>query len=256
MNAAIDIFKEFTPDKYNQLLPTKTNSQISPLNKIAINEVKISTNADDKEVYRLNGECGLTKRSLLRFAAAANIQILEIKKIPPSSCEKCLEMARARRRSSDCRTCPNKSDVSVEVIISIPDPAGSSRIFRASKEFICEDEKEKMRKAPSPGKEPDAQYKQAFPLRGAMTESKALTRALRAALAVKSTYTNEELKKPFAVPVIVPDTTGPEMKAALIRRSEAGSSALYGGQPQQQAISAGYSEIISVDVDDDESDDI
>jgi hypothetical protein len=114
-------------------------------------------------------------------------------------------------------------------------------MFKGTREFICADEKDKMT---------EAQYKQAFPFRGAITESKALNRAIRGALMIKQAYKVEELQKPFAVPIVVPDATDPDMKAAILERYRRGTDALYSGGMQQQALNAGK-EAASLEGDDD-----
>jgi cytochrome c5 len=215
---AIDIYKKYPNDQYIPLVPVVTLSQISPLHKMAINLGKISTDENDKDVYKQGDGLALTKKGLLKLMAAANIQVVEIRKVAPSSCEKCLEMARATGKPSACATCPNKSDVAYEATLSIPDPAGGFRLVKGSREFICEDERSKMT---------EAQYKQAFSFRGAMTESKAINRAIRAALMVKSSYKAAELSKTFVVPIVVPDASDPEMKAAIIERFRKGADMLY-----------------------------
>jgi hypothetical protein len=228
---AIDIYKDYPSDQYIPLVPVRTISQISPLHKMAINLVKISTDENDKDVYKQGDGLALAKKGLMKLMAAANIQVVEIKKVPPSSCEKCLEMARATGKPSACAQCPSKSDVAYEATLSVPDPAGGVRLVKGSREFICEDEKGKMK---------EAQYSQAFLFRGAMTESKAINRAIRAALMVKSSYKAAELNKTFVVPIVVPDASDPEMKAAILERFRKGADILYVARQQEPAaLSAG-----------------
>lgn len=232
MTTAIDIFKNYPTNQFIPLVPVQTITQLSPLHKPAINLVRISTDEADKDVYRQGDGLALTKKGLMKLAAAANIQIVDIKKISPSSCEKCLEMARATGKppTTGCAVCPCGSDVAYEVTLSIPDPAGGVRYLKASREFICKDEQGKMT---------EAQYKQAFGFRGAMTESKAMLRAIRAALMIKSSYKAKELEKTFAVPVIVPDMSNPEMKAAALDRYRSGVDALYSHTSAPQALDPG-----------------
>jgi hypothetical protein len=215
----VDIFRDYPADKFIPLVPVRTLSQISPLHKMALNFVQISTDENDKDVYKQGDGLALTKKALMKLMAAANIQIVELRKISPSSCEKCLEMARATGKPSLCAQCPNKHDVACEATLSIPDPAGGVRLVKGSREFLCDDEKSRMT---------EAQYKQAFAFRGAITESKAITRAIRAALMIKSSYKAAELGKTFVVPIVVPDASDPEMKAAILERFRKGADALYG----------------------------
>lgn len=241
METTIDILRNYPSDKYIPLIPVMTVSQVSPMHKMAINLVKISPDEAEKDVYKQSGGLALTKKGLSKLMAAANIQVVSIKKVPPSTCEKCLEMARSTGKPSNCATCPNKNDIAYEATLSVPDPAGGNRIVIATREFICEDEKAKMS---------EAQYKQGFSFRGAMTESKAINRAIRAALMIKSTYQPAELSnKIFAVPIVVPDATDPEMKAAMIERFKNGSDMLFGAQ-SHAALTTG--EVITISSNDDE----
>lgn len=236
METTIDILRNYPSDKYIPLIPVTTVSPVSTMYKMALNLVNISPIEADKDVYKQGDGLALTKKALCKLMAAANIQVVSIKKVPPSTCEKCLDMAKATGKPSVCSACPNRNDVAYEATLSVPDPAGGTRIVIATKEFICEDEKAKTAK--------EGQYKQAFAFRGAITESKAINRAIRAALMIKSTYQPEELRnKTFVVPIIVPDGTDPEMKAAMIERYKNGSDALFGGQ-SHPAIASG--EVVTV----------
>lgn len=241
MAAAIDIFKDYPKDKYNPLIPVCTVTQLSPLHKMAVNIVQLSADPSEGDVFELNGGRSIAKKGLMKMMAAANIQIVEIKKIPPSTCEKCLEMARATGKPSTCSTCLSKDDVAYEATLSVPDPAGGSRQVRNSREFICADEKARMY---------EKQYNQAFPFRGAITESKAINRAIRAALMIKTVYSAAELQKPFAVPIVVPDATDPEMKAAMLERFRNGADQLYLARPELPALGGGRM-VTSIEGDDD-----
>lgn len=246
MTTAIDIFKQYPTTQYIPLVPVQTITQLSPLHMPSINLVRISADEADKDVYKQGDGLALTKNGLMKLAAAAYIQIEEIKEISPSSCEKCLEMARATGKppTTGCAACPCGSDVACEVTISIPDIAGGVRYIKASREFICKDEQEKM-------KTKEAQYRQAFFFRRAITESKAMLRAIRAALMIKSSYKARELGKTFAVPVIVPDFSNPEMRAAAIERYRSGVNALYGQTDTSHSLPPGaVVEEVNADFDD------
>jgi len=64
----------------------------------------------------------------------------------------------------------------------------------------------------------------------ALAESKALLRAIRAALAVKQKYTTAELEKPFVVPALVPvlDTDDPEIRRMVAAQILGVTTQLYG----------------------------
>ena len=220
---SIDIFHEFPEKKYIPLLPVQTFYRTSPLLKIAVNIVRISTNRDDKDIYQeKNGEWALTKKGLMKLMAAANIQIMKSQSTPPSPCRKCLEMARATKTPCQCNLCENRDDIAWEVTISVPDLTGGSRMVTASREFLCADERRKCKT--------DTQFQAIYAFRGAFAESKALNRALREALMLKASYKMEELSRPFAVPLVTLDMDEPDVRKAMIQRLASGKSLLYGNE--------------------------
>lgn len=230
-NTSIQIFKDYPDNKYIPLVPVQTLTQISPLHKISVNVVQISADKDEKDTYREgNGEYALTKKALMKLMATANIQIVDSKSVVPSSCQRCLEMAKATGKPCPCGPCECKNDVAWQVTIAVPDLSGGYRRVTATREFICADERGKMKT--------EGQYNQAFAFRSAHTESKALNRALREALMIKSTYKPHELEKPFAVAVISPNFDDKELKSAMISRFAAGENALFG---EVKEISSGNS---------------
>lgn len=230
-NASIQIFKDYPDNKFIPLVPVETLTQVSPLHKISVNVVQISSDKDEKDTYKEgNGEYALTKKALMKLMATANIQIVDSRSVVPSSCQRCLEMARATGKPCLCGPCECKNDIAWQVTIAVPDLSGGYRRVTATREFICADEKKKMKT--------EGQYNQAFAFRSAHTESKALNRALREALMIKSTYKPHELEKPFAVAVISPNFDDKELKSAMISRFAAGENALFG---EVKEISSGNS---------------
>ena len=243
---SIDIFKEYPDAQYNLLVPVKTITQISPLHKVSINTVEVSKDIKDGDIYLQNKNknlYALTKKGLMKFMATANIQVVKSESVTPSSCKRCMEMAKVTRTPAPCNTCKSKDDVAWAVTIAVPDLSGGYRLITASKEFVCETEQEQM-------KDKEFQYKQAFAFRSAHAESKALLRALREALMIKPTYELSELSKPFAVPVISPNFDDKDLKNAAVQRFANGSSSLYGGglsEPLQ--IAEGNAECVDMDSD-------
>jgi hypothetical protein len=242
---ALAIAQEYPQDKFNLLIPVKTMQEISPLHKLVINEVQISTQPAIKDTYKeKNGELAITKKGLMKLMAAANIQVIESKPIPTQRCNKCIEIAQRTKQAPKCFECPYIDDVAYQVTIAIPEPSGTYRMVRATKEIRMEDAKDFMT---------EAQFKQFKPFRTEQCESKALNRALREGLMLKSSYKEEELKKPFAVALVMPNMSDPDMKRAMINRYADNSAALYGDVAlvsEQPALPSG--EVIIVDADDDE----
>lgn len=221
VGTSIEIFKSYPLAEFNPLIPVKVMSRVSPLHKLSVNVVEISTDEADKDIYKeKNGDFALTKKALMKLMAAANIQVVESKSVTPSSCQRCLEMARATGKPMNCGACDCRNDIAWQVTIAIPDTSGGFRRVTATREFVCADEKAKAATV--------KQFDQAFAFRAAHTESKALNRAIREALMIKSTYRLEDLKKPFAVPVISPNFDDPQLKSAMIERYAQGDNLLFG----------------------------
>ena len=225
---ALAIAKEYPQDKFNLLIPVRTMQELSPLHKMIINEVQISPNPNDKDVYKeKNGEYALHKRSLMKLMAAANIQVIDSRPVPTQKCAKCYQMAQATKMAPKCFECPYQDDVAFQVTIAVPELSGTHRIIKATKEIRMEDSKDSMS---------DAQFKAFKPFRTEQCESKALNRALREGLMIKSTYKAEELKKPFAVALVMPNMADPDLKKAMVERYANNAGALYGGQATQLPI--------------------
>jgi len=247
---ALAIAKDYPADQFNLLIPVKTMQELSPLHKMIINEVQISPNPNDKDVYKeKNGEYALHKRSLMKLMAAANIQVIDSRPVPTQKCAKCYQMAQATRMAPKCFECPYQDDVAFQVTIAVPELSGTHRIVKATKEIRMEDSKDSMS---------DAQFKAFKPFRTEQCESKALNRALREGLMIKSSYRAEELKKPFAVALVMPNMNDPDLKKAMIAQYANNVNALFGSQaPAQiegsvnyQALSAGNMTEIPPDEDD------
>lgn len=229
---ALAIAKDYPTDKYNLLIPVKTMQEISPLHKLIINEVQISPNPNDKDVYKeKNGEYALHKRSLMKLMAAANIQVVDSHPIPTQKCNKCVEVAQRTRIAPKCFECPYQDDVAFQVTIAVPEPSGTFRLIKASKELRMEDSRESMT---------EAQFKTFKPFRTEQCESKALNRALREGLMIKSTYRADELKKPFIVGLVMPNMADPDLKKAMIEKISNNAATLY-GTPGAAQIPAGQS---------------
>jgi hypothetical protein len=120
-------------------------------------------------------------------------------------------------------------------------------MVRATKEIRIADERAAMK---------EAQFKQFFPFRTEHCETKALNRALRAGLMVKSTYTAKELEKPFAVALVVPNMADPEMRKAAAERYASSSMSLFPSQAPKLPENAGaYLPQGIIDISADEPDD-
>lgn len=222
--SAYNILNDYDPKEYNLLIPVQSIQDINTIYKYVPNIVHISTNLQDKEIYvetNAKGENGakmyaLTHKALMKLCNAGNGQIVEVKKIQPRVCEKCIEIAKATRVAAKCGSCESRYNVAVQATMKFPELSGGWKIVQASREIDVS----VIAKAGQADKVKEFATEHA--------ESKAISRCIRKAFAIKSTYTLEELKKPFIAVYPVLDAKDPDVKKALIAGSMAASNLLYG----------------------------
>ena len=239
---SLTITQQYPEAQFNLLVPMKTVTEIAEVHKPVINAVQISTNLADAEIYEQekaknewtdrNGQYhpaaparyALTKKGLNKLMRAAGIKILGTKPVLPSTCQKCAEVNRSINRPVNCGTCGNK-DVKYEARISVPQLTGENIEFVAHKEIIVADVIDGMT---------DKQRKEFLKFRNEMCETKAINRALRAAMQIKGTYTLEELRKPFVVAYLVPNLDHPDVKAEAVKHFFTSAQEIYGGGATEQ----------------------
>lgn len=233
----LQITQQYPAERFNLLVPMQTVAEIADIHKPVMNAVQISTNLDDGEIYvqekaksawtDRNGnphpatpaKYALTKKGLNKLMRAAGIKILGTRPIIPSTCQKCAEVNRSIGRPVNCGACGNK-DVKFEARISVPQLTGESIEIVAHKEIIVQDVTDGMT---------EPQRKEFLKFRSEMCETKAINRALRAAMHIKGTYFLEELKKPFVVAYLVPNLDNETVKAEAVRHMFTTAQELYGG---------------------------
>ena len=165
---------------------------------------------------------------------AAGIKILSSRPVVPSTCQKCAEVNRSIGKPIRCGGCPNK-DVKHEVRISVPQLTGENVTIVAHKEIAVEDVTAGMS---------EKQRAEFMKFRSEMCESKALNRALRTAMQIKSSYLIEEFKKPFVVAYLVPNLDNPAVREEAVKSMFGAANELYGSRPKT-------SHTVYVDDDDD-----
>lgn len=241
-NNALSIIQQYPVEKYNLLVPMQTVAEIAEIHKPVMNAVQISTNPDDGEIYEqekasdgwtgkdgryhppTKSKFALTKKGLNKLMRAAGIKILGTRPIVPSTCQKCAEVNRSIGRAVNCGACGNK-DVKYEARISVPQLTGENIEVVAHKEIIVQDVTVGMT---------EKQVKEFLKFRSEMCETKAINRALRAAMHIKSTYSLEELKKPFVVAYLVPNLDNEAVKAEAVKHFFSSAHELYGSSGVQQ----------------------
>lgn len=231
-NNALSITAQYPVEKFNLLVPMKTVAEIADIHKLVMNAVQISTNLADGEIYVQEkakdawrdrpaqpAKYALTKKGLNKLMRAAGIKILGTRPIIPSTCQKCAEVNKSIGRPVNCGACGNK-DVKFECRISVPQLTGENIEIVAHKEIIVQDVTDGMS---------DAQRKEFLKFRSEMCETKAINRALRAAMHIKGTYLIEELRKPFVVAYLVPNLDNEAVKQEAVRHFFTSAQELYGG---------------------------
>ena len=226
---ALQITAQYPAERYNLLVPMQTVAEIAEIHKPVMNAVQISTNEADKEIYlqdkntRTADGWALTKKGLNKLMRAAGIKILGTRPIIPSTCQKCAEVNRSIGRPVNCGACGNK-DVKFEARISVPQLTGESIEIVAHKEIIVADVTVGMT---------EFQAKEFLKFRSEMCETKAINRALRAAMHIKGTYSLQELQKPFVVAYLVPNLDNEAVKAEAVRHFFTSAQELYGGHSSE-----------------------
>ncbi|MDE7245445.1 MAG: hypothetical protein K2O18_15935 [Oscillospiraceae bacterium] len=229
---ALTITQQYPAERYNLLVPMQTVAEIADIHRPVMNVVQISTNLADKEIYEQEkaknawkdrpatpAGYALTKKGLNKLMRASGIKILGTRPIIPSTCQKCAAVNRSIGRPVNCGACGNK-DVKFEARISVPQLTGESIEIVAHKEILVQDVTDGMS---------DAQRKEFLKFRSEMCETKAINRALRAAMHIKSTYTMQELQKPFVVAYLVPNLNNEQVKQEAVRHMFTTAQELYGG---------------------------
>jgi hypothetical protein len=250
-NIAISITNDYPKEKYNLLIPVKTMQMPSDMFKIIVNEVQIDSNPDNGDVYVQSNKLALTKNALSKLAKAAGISIKESKPIMPSTHVTAIEMARAIGKVVPYDT----RDIAHEVTVLVPEASGQYSVVIAQKEYIIENLKaeyieqkknhqvwENGKKRPATEKEKadaaEKQLTQFIAHSRAQCESKALNRALRQAMQIKSTYTAEELKKPFIVALVVPNLENPDFKNVMLQNYSESVKSLFAPSSNIKALAA------------------
>lgn len=222
MNESYNILNDYPTDKYNLLIPVQSIQEVNSIYKLVVNIVKISTDLKDKDIYREKGAgadmYALTHKALTKLFTAANGQIVESNRVRTRVCENCIDIVKATGKAPACGNCAARANVAVKVTAKFPEMSGGWRLVQSTREIDFS----------NMGNATDGQIKQTKAYAVEHAESKALSRCIRKGLSIKSTYTLDELEKPFIVVYPVLDSRDADVKKALIAGAMAGSNLLYG----------------------------
>jgi hypothetical protein len=210
----------FPEDKFNRLVPTQTvitTDLLKPIVQVVVLDYEDDTykSNDIKAGHRAPGA-----RALNKFASAAGVSFLDERRV-------------------DDGTNPNLIRVTVMAAMTLPNgqritATGTKEIDLARKRFASDAEKAKF-----------------LSFFYEHVSTRARSRAIRAILSLKSSYTDEEIRRPFAVVSFVPNTNHPDVRAAMLQAFSGNVAALYGPEPAK-ALSAGADYELPEAPDDDE----
>ena len=208
----------YPADKYNVLVPVTLMEATSKSQRILVNQVQLDTTVDSdnvgRDIYKLNKDhkdkrYAITKVGIMKLAAAANISVVSTKDEQPTVCKRCLEVMKAINKAKSCGTCPHVHDVRSVVEIQVPEPGGGFRYITKEKELDFTIEKK------SKGDKGEARVNKIMEHRVSIASTGAFLRCIRDALGVASSYTLEDLKKPFVVARLAPNLDAPENRDLL-----------------------------------------
>lgn len=183
------------------------------------------------------------KPGLLKLASAMGI-VWRVRRVTPSACERCMEMARATGQRQRCGDCPARYDVAYVAEGAVRSGTGW-RFFAASYEWeleaqrrkIVREARKRLAKAQEEGKRFDLdehvedRLDQVIAERFGLAETKAILRLVRAT-GVRQQYTRDEFGRPFVAQRVelTPDFSDPAMREAFMRKALQSGAELFGAQ--------------------------
>jgi hypothetical protein len=183
---------------------------------------------NDKNLYKVGGKIGLDRVSLAKIAQAAGVTVTRSERTDngghPHYCSWMVEISYRLFDGSVVRRVGN-------VEIDCREPNGAAYV-----EIV-----EKAKNAKDGPRKPDAQLLELRKFLTRHAESKALNRAI-AAMGIRRSYTEEELRKPFVVARVMftGRSSDPEARREFRQHIAtsflSGTSQLYGGQPQTRQL--------------------
>jgi hypothetical protein len=198
----------FPEDKYNRLVPTQTIMTTDLLVPV----VQVVTLDFEDDTYKSHdvpdGHRAPGARALNKFASAAALSFFDERRV-------------------DDGTNPELIRVTVSVAMILP--TGQRITATGTKEVDL-------------NRRPWASDKERAKFRSFLYEhvaTRARSRAIRAILSLKASYTLEEIRKPFAVVTFVPNTAHPDVRQAMLQAMAGTVPALYGSGPNAKAIGPG-----------------
>lgn len=183
----------------NITFPITALDVLPPNHVPSLSVIRVNPDPKAGDVYAVGGQLALRKHVLLKIANAGGIHI-RTRKVSP-------------RHDLD--------NIEWEAIAFGRLPDGTPISVKCSKTWSWAKCQQEMKPAQA------AQYRQ---FADEQTETKAILRAVRAGMNLKTGYTPEEIRKPFLVAraVFAPDMSDPEVRKVVLQSQLQPSAALYG----------------------------
>ena len=212
---------KYNPGEFNIVLPVTQVDNLPVGTQVSVRVVKLDANSKD-DVYSVEGKRALTKNALNKIATAAGVSWKSVERTDdrkhPHYCE---FMARAVVTDFDGTV---REGIGTKTI-DLREDTGDGTPGKDYRAMVV---------AAGDKRDPRRQIDKAREFIAEFCASKAMNRAISTVLAIKRSYSDDELKHPFVVPKLIPDTNDPTAKA-MVMGSMFGvaSEALYGRPPGQ-----------------------
>ncbi len=226
MNSQLAIQQQYPAEKFNLLGNTDVIVEIPEIKKPVVQAVRLDPDPAKGDVYKQKGGYAITKNGLKKLADGAGIKMISSEHVVPTTCQKCAAVNQSTGKAIQCGNCKNK-DVAFRVTIGVPQLTGEILTVEDTNEIIVDEVTSDMK--------PD-QKKEFLKFLPQICEAKALNGAIRTALHIKGTYTQEELKKPFVVAYLIPNLDHDDVKQAAISNMFQSTNTLFGKAPSVQQI--------------------
>ena len=233
---------QFDQNEVNMLVPTTSLQQVSPWHAARVSMVQADPDPESGDVYKVGGKkvngkwvdvFSPAKPLLMRVAAAAGI-VWNWRESGPMAAEKSYVCYKAvgALRLPDGTWQPFMATKEIDLDV-IEEETYDSNIEKAEG-YAADPKKRNYLKGLSPEEWSKRQTRsnmiQWRKNKLMRAETGAMLRVIKAALAMKSQYTKEELQKPFIVPRIdfSPDYSDPEVRQMLLQNGAAAMAGLFG----------------------------
>lgn len=193
----------------NITFPVTALDVLPPNHRPSISVIRVNTDPASKDTYMVSGQKALSKHVLLKLANAGGLHI--------------------RTRKISLRTDLDHIEWEAVAMGRLPD--GTPISVKCSKSWSWAKCQEEMS---------EKQAREYRKFADEQTETKAILRAVRAAMNLKTSYTPAELEKPFLVAraVFAPDMSDPEVRRMVTQEQVRSQSMLYGGPGTRDDLAA------------------